>query len=244
MKKVTFSLLLAMLVTAACAQNKMKPEETEVWEPEPTKVTPGQNNAPPSDAIILLGNDLSEWQNMRGEDAGWDMVDGVATVKPGTGDIVTKKKFGSVQLHIEWRSPELIPEKKGQGRGNSGVFLQSMYEVQVLDSYENRTYSNGQAGSIYKQYIPLVNANRGPMEWQTYDIIFEAPVFEDGEVVKPAYITVIHNGILIQNHVEIKGETVYIGPPSYKPHDAKMPIKLQDHSNLVSYRNIWVRELD
>ena len=164
------------------------------------------------------------------------------TVVKGTGDIQTKRDFGSCQLHIEWRTPAVI-EGKGQGRGNSGVFLNNTYEVQVLDSYQNRTYSNGQAASIYKQYLPLVNACRPPGEWQTYDIIYLAPVFnEDGIKVRSGTLTVIQNGIVVQNNIEIKGTTPYIGLPQ-NPSHGKGPLRLQDHSNPVSYRNIWIREL-
>lgn len=234
----------AFTLIAGCAKGQTKPEETEVWEPVPEIVRPGSyDRLPPSDAIVLLGEDLSAWESMDGKEVGWIVEEGIATVKPGEGDIRTKQSFGSVQLHVEWRTPAAIEEQKGQGRGNSGVFLQTFYEVQVLDSYKNRTYSNGQAGSLYKQHIPLVNAMRPPMEWQTYDIIYEAPEFDGEKLEKPAYITVIHNGVLIQNHVELKGETVFIGKPEYTPH-GKLPLKLQDHGNLISYRNIWIRELD
>lgn len=220
-----------------------KPELTEQWEPEPAKVDPGENNAPPSDAIVLFdGTDFSAWESANGEEVGWSIDGDIMTVQPKTGAIQTKQSFGDMQLHIEWRSPAKV-EGKGQGRGNSGVFLQKRYEVQVLDSYDNRTYSNGQAGSIYKQYMPLVNATRKPGEWQTYDIIYTAPVFdEDGNLQYPARVTVLHNGVLIQNNVPIKGSTSYTGLPEYKAH-GKAPILLQDHNNPVSFRNIWVRPL-
>ena len=165
------------------------------------------------------------------------------TVEPGTGSISTRDSFGDVQLHVEWRTPTEVVGA-GQGRGNSGVFLMERYEVQVLDSWENRSYSNGQAGSIYKQHIPLVNASKAPGEWQTYDIVFMAPRFRgDGSLERPATMTVLHNGVLVQNHVEIRGPTVFRGPPRYEAHAPKAPIQLQDHRNFVSYRNIWVREL-
>ena len=165
------------------------------------------------------------------------------TVAAGTLDIETRQSFADVQLHVEWRTPaEVVGES--QGRGNSGVFLQKRYEVQVLDSYQNRTYANGQAASIYKQHIPLVNASRAPGEWQTYDIIFSAPEFgNDGSLLQPAYLTVLHNGVLVQNHAELIGPTVYIGEASYKEHPARQPLMLQDHGNPVSYRNIWIRDL-
>lgn len=246
MKKYLVS--VACLVTAITvgAQEKITdPKATEKWSPVPVVVTPGEQNAPPSDAIVLLGEgeDLSMWESADGGDVKWDINDGVLTVKKKTGAIVTRNYFGDCQLHVEWRSPAQV-KGDGQGRGNSGVFLMTKYEVQVLDSYNNRTYSNGQAASIYKQHIPLVNACRPPGEWQTYDIIWKAPVFcEDGEVKEPAFITVIHNGVLVQNHVEIKGTTDFIGIQTYKPHAERLPILLQDHNNPVSYRNIWIREL-
>lgn len=238
--------MLALLVigTSAFAQIK-DPKATEVWDPVPRKVTPGTTNAaPPSDAIILFdGSNLNEWASTNDKGAAkWDVANNIMTVKPGTGNIITNRKFGDIQLHIEWRSP-LVVESEGQGRGNSGVFLQERYEVQVLDSYESRTYSNGQAGAIYKQSIPLVNATRPHDQWETYDIIYSAPVFnEDGIKVKSAYITVIHNGVLIQNHQEILGTTEYIGLPKNDAH-GKASIILQDHSNTTSFRNIWIREL-
>lgn len=222
----------------------LDPKATEIYEPKAPKITPGSAvGEAPSDAIILFnGKDLSEWTTLDGSAAKWDVKDGAVIVTKGLGDIKTKKTFGDVQLHIEWRSPSVIVGE-GQGRGNSGIFLQELYELQVLDSYESQTYSNGQAGSIYKQYIPLVNATRKPGEWQTYDVIYTAPRFsENGRVVSPAYITVLHNGVLIQNHSQIWGPTEYKGLPVYKSH-GKGSIKLQDHGNPVSYRNIWIREL-
>lgn len=237
---------LIYLLTAFSATAQIKdPKATEVWEPVPRKVTPGTvNSAPPSDAIVLFdGTNLNEWASRRDQGAAkWDVADGIMTVKPRTGDIISRRKFGDIQLHLEWRSPQVV-ESEGQGRGNSGVFLQERYEIQILDSYESRTYSNGQAGALYKQSIPLVNATRPHTDWETYDIIYSAPVFnEDGIKVKSAYITVIHNGVVIQNHQEIKGTTEYIGLPKNDAH-GKGSIILQDHGNLVSYRNIWVREL-
>lgn len=219
------------------------PKATEVWEPEPRVVTSGIGTAPPSDAIVLFdGTSLEHWMTLDSAAAGWQIKDGTMTVVKGTGDIRTKQNFGSVQLHLEWRTPAVV-ESEGQGRGNSGVFLQGIYEVQVLDSYKNRTYSNGQAASIYKQHIPLVNACRPPGEWQTYDIIFMEPVFNaDGIKVRSGSLTVIQNGVLVQNNIEIKGTTPYIGLPQNPAH-GDGPLKLQDHGNPVSYRNIWLREL-
>jgi len=241
MKKLIPCLLLSMLVLTSYAQ---KPEDTEDWSRKPEKITPGKGSLPPSDAIVLYAGagDLDKWESQRGGPVQWDAGE-FLTVKAGTGVIQTKQSFGDCQLHIEWRSPsEIVGE--GQGRGNSGIFLMGKYEVQVLDSYESETYYNGQAGSIYKQSIPLVNACLPPGVWQSYDIIFKAPVFDEtGGKESAAYITVLHNGVLIQNHFEIQGTTEYIGPPKNNPHPAKLPLALQDHGNPVSYRNIWIREL-
>jgi len=237
-------LFFAGIVTSAavCGQ-KWTPELTDIFKPVPRLVTPGTGTSPPSDAIFLFdGTNLDQWEKEGGGPAGWEVKDGIMTVVKGSGSIRTRQGFGDVQLHIEWRTPaEVVGE--GQGRGNSGVFLQSLYEVQVLDSYENSTYVNGQAGAVYKQHIPLVNACRPPGKWQTYDIIFTAPRFkEDGSLFSPATMTVLQNGVLIQNHVTLLGPTEDIGLPSYKMHDLKLPLMLQDHGNPVSYRNIWIRE--
>lgn len=223
--------------------NYRDPRVTEVWEPKPAKVDPGNGQTPPSDALVLFdGTSLAEWQSAAQGAARWEVKDGLLTVAKGTGDIKTTRTFGDIQLHIEWRTPAVI-ESEGQGRGNSGIFLQDRYEVQVLDSFDNPTYPNGQAGAVYKQHIPLVNATRPPGEWQTYDIVFTAPRFgETGRLISPARVTVLHNGVLIQNNVEIWGSTEYIGMPGYLPH-GKGAIRLQDHGNAVSFRNIWVREL-
>lgn len=244
MKSIKFLTLMGLSIFIILPSWAQKPEDSEVWEPEPKVVTPSLNHAAPSDAITLFdGKDFSHWSDKDGGEVKWKLDDGAMTVEKGTGLIKTKQGFGSIQLHIEWRTPaEVVGES--QGRGNSGIFLQETYEVQVLDSYNNRTYSNGQAASVYKQHIPLVNACRGPGEWQTYDIIYHAPDFAaDGKLVSPAYVTVIQNGILVQNHVELLGPTLYIGTPEYKAHADKLPITLQDHGNPVSYRNIWIREL-
>ncbi len=232
------------LVASAAEPQRAKASSTEVWDPVPAKIDAGDAGTAPSDAVVLFdGSDLSAWQGRDG-DAAWTVEDGAFTVAPGAGDIRTRQDFGSVQLHIEWRSPtDIVGE--GQGRGNSGVFLMGRYGVQVLGSHESVTYSNGQAGSIYKQSIPAVNAARAPGEWQSYDIVFMAPRFDAaGNVERPTTITVFHNGVLIQNHFELRGPTVFIGEPAYEAHPAKLPLSLQDHTNLVSYRNIWVRELD
>ena len=247
MKRYVVSMLsmLAIIISLQCVgQEEIDPKLTEVWEPVPAVVTPGEKNAPPSDAVVLFGGtDLSQWLGKEGTKPKWKVENGAMTVVKETGDIYTKQGFADCQLHIEWKAPAEV-KGEGQSRGNSGVFLQRRYEVQVLDSYNNRTYSNGQAGSIYKQYIPLVNACRKPGEWQSYDIIFKAPRFkDDGTLESPAYMTVLHNNVLIQNHVEIKGTTTYRGEPTYEKHGLKEPLVLQDHGNPVSFRNIWIREL-
>lgn len=252
-------LLVAFVILstkAAYAQEMKDPKATEVWEPEPKIVTPGTAGiaAPPADAIVLFdGTNLDEWAsvNKANAPAEWTVSDGVITVKKGTGNIQTKRLFTDYQLHLEWRIPENITGE-GQGRGNSGLFLASTgpgdegYEIQILDSYNNRTYSNGQAGAIYKQHIPLANANKKPGEWQTYDVVWTAPRFnDDGSLKSPARVTAFINGVLVQNNAELQGTTVYIGKPSYKKH-GPAPIKLQDHgdpSEPISFRNIWVRVL-
>ena len=256
------SLALATLISMAASVQaqqtpKPKPEETEVWTPVPAIVTPGAADAaPPSDAIVLFdGKNEDEWVSAQDHTpAQWVVGDGILTVKkaPGVGNIETKRRFKNYQLHVEFRIPANIAGS-GQARGNSGVFLASTgpgddgYELQVLDAYNNLTYVNGQGGSIYKQSAPLVNPARKPGEWQTYDVVWTAPVFnEDGTLKTPAYVTVLFNGVLIQNHFELKGQTLYIGQPFYKKYDSA-PIKLQAHgdkSEPLSFRNIWVRELN
>jgi hypothetical protein len=192
---------------------------------------------PPSDAIVLFdGSDLSQWD---GGDK-WLVENGYAVSRGG--GITTRDSFGDCQLHIEWASPEVV-EGKGQGRGNSGVYLMGKYELQILDSYDNPTYFDGQAGAMYKTRPPLVNACRKPGEWQTYDIIFHAPRFDGATLTKPAYITVLHNGVLIQDHTELLGSTAWDSPPQYAPHPPKGPIHLQFHGNPVRFRNIWIREI-
>lgn len=241
-----FGMLSICAVPAFSQQTQGDPKKTEVWEPVPTMVAPGKTpTAAPADAIVLFdGKNLNQWQAKKGGVAKWKLeTDGAMTVVKGTGDIMTKQGFGSCQLHIEWRTPAKV-ESEGQGRGNSGIFLMGRYELQILDSYNNRTYSNGQAGSLYKQHIPLVNASKKPGEWQVYDVVFTAPTFfSDGNMATPAKFTVFHNGVLIQNNVELRGNTVYIGQPFYEAHSNKEPIILQDHGNAVSFRNIWIREL-
>lgn len=256
MKKLGLTLLAGSFFINSFAQQKMKPEDTEVWSPVPPVVTPGKTDAqPPSDAIILFdGSNLSKWvsTNHPEQPARWDVHEGIMTVNKKTGNIQTKELFMDYQLHLEWRIPKEITGS-GQLRGNSGLFLAGTgagdegYEIQILDNYHNATYVNGQAGSVYKQFPPLVNANRKPGEWQSYDVIWTAPRFHpDGSLKDSARVTVIFNGVLVQNNVSLMGETVYIGHPEYHAHGPS-PIKLQAHgddSKPISFRNIWVRKLD
>jgi hypothetical protein len=231
-----------------------KPEDTELWEPVPRKVPPGvDGRAAPSDAIVLFdGRNLDEWVMAKDRSpARWRVDGGTMVVDKAFGNIETKRLFKNYQLHLEWRIPAKVTGE-GQARGNSGLFLASTgtedqgYELQILDSWENKTYVNGQAASIYKQSPPLVNASRKPGEWQSYDVVWTAPVFQaDGTLEMPAFVTVFHNGVLVQNHFRLLGETLYIGKPAYRKYD-RAAIKLQSHhdpSAPISFRNIWVREL-
>lgn len=223
------------------------PKATEFYEPKVPIVTPGTYGSPPSDAIVLFdGSNLNNWVSSKDTTkvAPWHFFGGVMTVKDKSGDIQTKQHFGDMQLHIEWRSPLPI-QREGQNRGNSGIFLNGLYEIQVLDQNDNPTYVNGQVGSIYKQGPPLAMASVPTGEWNTYDIIYHGPKFnEDGEKIESGTVTVIHNGVVVQDHTEIKGTTPYIGWPKNPAH-GKGPLRLQDHGDdsRVSYRNIWVREL-
>ena len=218
--------------------------------PVPPVITPGTASTPeapgkpPSDAIVLFdGKDLSQWESNKGGPAQWKSVDGVLVIAPGTGDIHTKQSFGDCQLHVEWAEPD-PPHDKDQGRGNSGVYLMSKYELQILDSFQNKTYADGQAGAVYAQFPPLVNACRRPGEWQAYDIIWHGPRFAaDGKLLRPARITVLQNGVLVQDNAELTGPTYYMHRPPYVPHAEKLPLLLQDHDQPVSFRNIWIREL-
>src|SRR4051812_4912966 len=255
------SLLAAVFASNLVAQEKSgrpRPEDTEVWKPEPPVVTPApateQPTAlPPSDAVVLFdGKSADQWVAVgTQEPAKWTVEDGTMKVNKKGGNIETKHKFKDYQLHLEYRIPTDIAGSS-QGRGNSGVFLASTgggdagYELQILDNYNNKTYVNGMAGSIYKQAIPLANACRKPGEWQTYDVMWTAPRFStEGSLQSPAYVTVVFNGVLVLNHFQLKGETLYIGQPKYKPYDTA-PIKLQAHGDAsapISFRNIWAREI-
>ena len=255
MKRTVCLLSMAIIVSMNVRAQSGDPKLTEVWTPVPKIVTPGTTNSDaPSDAVILFdGRNLDEWVSVKDPKnaAEWPIADGAITVNKSKGNIQTKRTFTDYQLHIEWKIPANITGS-GQARGNSGVFLASTgpgddgYEMQVLDCYNNTTYVNGQTASIYKQSIPLANACKKPGEWQTYDIIWTAPRFnDDGTLKSPARVTALHNGVLVQNNYELKGVTKYIGSPEYKKHGAS-PIKLQAHgdpSEPISYRNIWVREL-
>ncbi|MCI0499920.1 MAG: DUF1080 domain-containing protein [Planctomycetales bacterium] len=245
--KATKGLIMAMLITlAACAA-----QEAASWavhdrnRPAPPVVTPGaESRLPPSDAVVLFdGTGLAAWQSAKdGSDARWKVENGYMEATSKAGDIQTRQAFGSCQLHIEWASPEVVAGSD-QGRGNSGVFLMDKYEVQVLDCYENVTYADGQTAAIYGQKPPLVNVCRKPGQWQTYDIIFHAPKFDGQTVVRPATITVLHNGVLVQDHWEIQGTTLHKTPARYEPHAGTLPLRLQDHGNPVRFRNIWIRPL-
>jgi len=231
---------LVAIVVLACVAALVPAAEYisgKVW-PEPKVIDPGDTCRAPSDAIVLFnGKDLSKWE---GGDK-WLVKDGVATSQVAS--ITTKQPFGSCQLHVEFATPAKV-EGEGQGRGNSGVYLMNTFELQILDSYKNKTYYDGQCASIYKQYPPLVNASRKPGEWQTYDVVFEAPKFSPaGKLLKPAYMTVLHNGVLVQNHAEILGATMWDKAPAYTRLPAKLPLQLQFHGNPIRFRNIWIREL-
>lgn len=212
---------------------------------DPGGTVPGQPGRPPSDAVVLFdGSDLSKWEGADGEPARWKVEQGYMEVVAKTGYIRTRQGFGDCQLHIEWATP--APGRgEGQQRGNSGVFPMGKYEVQVLDSYQNTTYPDGQAAAAYGQFPPLVNASRPPGQWQTYDIIFRRPRFDaEGKLVQPARLTVLHNGVLVQDNVELTGPTSHRRRPAYEAHPDRLPLSLQDHGDPVRFRNIWIRELE
>ncbi len=238
--KLPLALLVAALAVSAVGLVRVFADEYKSGIPwsEPRVIDPGASGSVPSDAVVLFdGDNLDAW---RGGNR-WKIEDGVATASGG--GITTKQSFGDVQFHVEWAAPEKVTGS-GQGRGNSGVYFMGAYEVQILDSYDNKTYFDGQAASIYKQHPPLVNACRKPGEWQTFDIIFKAPKFDaDGKLVKPAYMTVIHNGLCVQNNFELLGGTSWDMAPKYTAHADKLPISIQFHGNPVKFRNIWVRDL-
>lgn len=239
-----FILGMSLLGSLSYAQTKFQPEDTEFYVPVLRTVTTTANQAP-SDAIVLFdGSNLNQWVSSKNvkEPAGWQVKNAILTSTPNTGNIQTKENFEDFQLHIEWKSPELI-KGAGQGRGNSGIFLQGHYEIQVLDNNNNPTYVNGQAGSIYKQQPPLVTAVKPAGQWHTYDILFTAPRFNsDGILIKKGIVTVLHNGVVVQYNTQIEGTTEYIGLPKTLVHGPG-PIVLQDHGDLVDFRNIWIRRL-
>jgi 3-keto-disaccharide hydrolase len=246
------AIVTALTSAAATVNAQQKVQQTE-WpqhsmeRPAPPVVDPGAGALPvppPRDAVVLFdGTSLDKWSTDSGAPAPWTVRDGYFEVAPGKGGIRTKQGFGDVQLHVEWATPA-PGEGEGQDRGNSGVFLMGRYEVQVLDSYNNRTYADGQAAAIYGQFPPLVNASRPPGVWQSYDIVFHGPRFDPaGKLVRPATMTVLHNGILVHDHVTLMGPTANQRRPPYEAHPEQLPLSLQDHGHRVRYRNIWLREL-
>ena len=206
--------------------------------------TQEQAGRAPSDAIVLLnGKDLAQWHSKDDKPTAWKVENGYLEVGAHGGDLWTRQSFGDCQLHVEWATPD-PPEGEDQGRGNSGVYLMGLYELQVLDSYQNKTYADGQAAAVYGEFPPLVNVSRPPGQWQTYDIIFHGPRFgSDGRLLRPARMTVLHNGVLVQDNVELTGPTDYMKRPPYKAHPEKLPLMLQDHDQPVRFRNIWIREI-
>jgi len=231
---------IALAFSVSCAAQVPKEWKSGIPWPEVPVVDPGPAGGPPSDAVVLFdGNNMSQWDGAER----WKIKDGHVTAGGDNYLILTKRAFGDCQLHVEWAAPEVV-EGHDQARGNSGVFLMGQYEVQILDSHENPTYPDGQAGAIYKQHPPLANACRKPGQWQTYDIVFEAPRFDaEGKLLRPAYLTVLHNGVLVQNHFPLLGATAWDRPPQYTAHAPKLPLALQYHYDAVRFRNIWIREL-
>jgi len=258
MRTAAFFLTSFLLITSARSAGQSTHHDAGLtrWKvsdrnrPAPAVMAPGTPSTqeapgePPSDAIVLFnGNDLAQWENNKGGAVQWKNVDRVLTIAPGTGDIHTKQAFGDCQLHVEWAEPN-PPHGEDQARGNSGIYLMSKYELQVLDSFQNTTYPDGQAGAVYAQFPPLVNACRPPGQWQAYDVIWHGPRFApDGKLLRSARITVLQNGVLVQDNTELTGPTDYMHRPPYTPHAEKMPLLLQDHDQPVRFRNIWIREL-
>ena len=246
--KVRYPLAMLMAVAIPAAAQNLGPWPQHALDrPQPPVVMPApadKPGAPPADAVVLFdGTDLSQWENDSGGAPGWKLGPGYVEVAPGAGDIRTKRPFGDCQLHVEWAAP-VPPVGESQERGNSGVYLMSKYEIQVLDSYQNKTYPDGQAAALYGQYPPLVNASRPPGDWQTYDIVFHGPRFDaSGKLLRPARVIVFHNGVLVQDDVVLSGPTANKRRPPYAAHPDKLPLLLQNHGNPVRYRNVWIREL-
>ncbi|MDU0353409.1 DUF1080 domain-containing protein [Paraglaciecola aquimarina] len=236
-----FGLSCTLFIPIFSQAKQAQPEDTEIWQPVPKQVNPYPI---PADAKILFaGENLERWVDEQGKTPSWKVMNGEFHHSGKSKKIFSKDKFCNMQLHVEWRTPEVDQSREGQRRGNSGIKIQNRYEIQILDSYNNPTYVNGQAASIYKQSAPLVNASLPPLTWQSYDIIYQAPSFDtSGEVTSKAYVTVLHNGVLVQNHVELAGSTAFIGQPKYKQHGCDS-IQIQFHGSKVSFRNIWLREL-
>ena len=248
--------IFSVLALAFCMARLSMAQVDQRWKPNdpdrpvPPVIEPGTSGTqeapgrPPSDAIVLFdGKDLSQWTSADGQPAKWKVADGYVEVVPHSGLVQTRQPFGDCQLHVEFAEPT-PPVGEGQERGNSGVFLMGLYEIQVLDSYQSKTYADGQASAVYAQFPPQVNASRAPGQWQTYDIVFHGPRFDkDGKVLRPARVTVLHNGVLVQDNVELSGPTGHHVRPPYKPTPEKLPLSLQDHGNPVRFRNIWIREL-
>ena len=250
-------LIAMLLVTASGVLNNVLSQENGKWKlhdmnrPQPAVVTPGTASThdtpgkPPSDAIVLFdGKDLSAWQKNNGEPATWKVENGYMEVVKNGGSIKTRQGFGDCQLHIEWSTP-VMKDARGQHNGNSGIHMMEIYELQILNSYQNQTYPDGQAGALYGQLPPIVNSSRPSLEWQSYDIIFHRPRFaEDGQVQSPALVTVLHNGVLVQDHEAFTGPVDWQAQPAYRVHPDRVPIGLQDHGNPIRFRNIWIRDLE
>src|SRR6266446_4675303 len=247
---ILISLVHFSTVQLSTAQAPMKWKVHDLNRPLPPVVEPGTASTQdaagraPSDAVVLFdGKDLSRWVDSDGKPARWKVENGYIEIVAKTGNISTRDSFGDCQLHVEFAEPS-PGEGESQERGNSGVFLMGLYEIQVLDSHENKTYADGQAAAVYGQYPPLVNASRPPGQWQSYDIVFHGPRFaKDGKLLRPARVTVLHNGVLVQDNVEPSGPTAHGARPPYAPQPEKLPLALQDHSNPIRFRNIWIREL-